>query len=61
MSDGGCDKCSADRTCPSCGRSHDVAGIGYDINGDDFHVHCCPWCGVNFSAYLCGVKELLGE
>lgn len=44
--------CRKDRTCPYCQRSHDIPGIGFDINGDDFHVHSCPWCGVEFEAYF---------
>jgi len=47
--------------CHSCGRSHDVPGISHDINGEGWHVHCCPWCGVDFQAHAQGVKELLGE
>ncbi len=43
-----CDKCRADRRCNHCGRSHDEPGVGFDINGDEFHVHMCPWCGIEF-------------
>lgn len=58
---GGCDRCVADMVCPSCKRSHDVPGISHNIDGEGWHVHDCPWCGVDFQAYAQGVKELLGE
>lgn len=48
--------CMSNMVCPECDQGH--KDWAYDINGDGWHIHACPFCGIDFLAYGTRAKEI---